>query len=75
MNRWLQTKTYQCEKCSAFHLHDLMYRHSLFTCPNRPAPKTNTKLMRDAARMEPTGTADLSRSGLAAVLVELEGEP
>jgi DNA-directed RNA polymerase subunit RPC12/RpoP len=35
MNRWLQTKTYQCARCGGKFLHDKMYFHALFACVKR----------------------------------------
>ncbi len=35
MNRWLQTKQYECPQCGARYLHDKAYRHSCFECPKR----------------------------------------
>lgn len=41
MNRWLQTKRYECPESAVNYLHDHGYRHELFQCPkrNQPAPK------------------------------------
>jgi DNA-directed RNA polymerase subunit RPC12/RpoP len=38
MNRWLQTRQYQCIGCGAWLLHDKMYRHVGFECPRRVMP-------------------------------------
>jgi predicted RNA-binding Zn-ribbon protein involved in translation (DUF1610 family) len=40
MNRWLQTKRYQCPSCGAIYLHDRAHHHAVFECPNRPTMVT-----------------------------------
>lgn len=59
MNRWLQTKYYTCPACGTRYLHDTAYRHVLFECPQRPAPK-NRIVTSDGvrARSLPRATAD-----------------
>ena len=35
MNRWLQSKIYECPQCQASYRHDEAYFHALFACLNR----------------------------------------
>jgi hypothetical protein len=35
MNRWLQTKKYQCPRCEERYVHDKGYEHEVFLCPHR----------------------------------------
>lgn len=35
MNRWLQTKLYECPRCRAQYVHDKGYQHELFLCLKR----------------------------------------
>lgn len=37
MNRWLQSRVYECPKCKSHYLHDMAYKHNLSECPKRPA--------------------------------------
>lgn len=34
MNRWLQSKLYQC-RCGEWFLHDRMFMHAVYYCPKR----------------------------------------
>lgn len=43
MNRWLQTKEYECPQCGAIYLHDKAYRHACFECPARRRPVSLTQ--------------------------------
>ncbi|TKB68559.1 MAG: hypothetical protein E8D52_06005 [Nitrospira sp.] len=36
MNLWKQRRLFVCTGCGEKLLHDAMYLHSLFTCPQRP---------------------------------------
>ena len=51
MNLWRQTHLYGCKTCGARLLHDRMYLHACFTCPNRK-------------RSAETQAGDRSRAGL-----------
>lgn len=35
MNRWLQSKIYQCPLCGAEYLHDKAHGHAVFFCRER----------------------------------------
>ena len=39
VNPWLQTKLYPCAACQELLLHDKMYLHALFNCPERRRPR------------------------------------
>lgn len=35
MNRWLQSRVYECTHCEATYVHDRAYHHDLFLCFKR----------------------------------------
>ena len=46
MNRWLQTRLFECPKCGASYTHDQAYFHDLFQClkRNMPGPVTQRRV-------------------------------
>ena len=45
MNRWLQSKIYECPQCPASYRHDEAYFHALFGCQNRVSKQTSSAAM------------------------------
>ena len=60
MNRWLQTRLYECPRCEASYLHDKAYVHDLFVCPNR-VQTAGVKANHQPANQEDNNGAHVSR--------------